>query len=233
MISVIMSVWNVDKYIARAVMSVISQTYEDFELLIIDDGSTDKTLQIINAIQDKRIRLFKNPQNIGVYKSRNHLLSVSKGDYITWLDGDDYFDKTLFEKQVWLLKNEATKAVRVLYTRVDKRGVKIYRPMPAYIGIMFKAEVFKKIGFFHELRFGADAEYLARIKKVFGDKSIGQINELLYYAIMRKDNITATQREGSTLRNEYGNDYTKWHNEAKNLYMKQGDMPFQINPRLL
>ena len=91
MISVIMSVYNGEKYLKESLESILRQTFTDFEFLIIDDSSTDKTLQILQQYQnkDKRVRIFTNQENLGLTKSLNILLRKTRGKYIARMDADD------------------------------------------------------------------------------------------------------------------------------------------------
>ena len=89
-VSVIMPVFNEEKYIGKAIESVLNQTLTDFELIIVNDGSSDSTLDIISSFNDSRIRLISQ-SNRGPGASRNTALNASSGDYIMFLDGDDWF----------------------------------------------------------------------------------------------------------------------------------------------
>ena len=91
MISVIMSVYNGEKYLKESLESILRQTFTDFEFLIIDDSSTDKTSQILQRYQnkDKRVRVFTNQENLGLTKSLNILLRKTRGKYIARMDADD------------------------------------------------------------------------------------------------------------------------------------------------
>ena len=88
-ISVILPAYNSEKYIKKAIESVLNQTFTDFELIIINDGSTDNTLNIINSFSDSRIRLI-NQENMGPGASRNRALRIARGRYIMYLDSDDW-----------------------------------------------------------------------------------------------------------------------------------------------
>jgi glycosyltransferase involved in cell wall biosynthesis len=88
-ISVIMPVYNAGLYVREAIQSILDQTFSDFEFIIIDDGSDDDTLQIIESFKDYRINILKNPSNIGNYPSRNIGLNIAKGKYICVMDADD------------------------------------------------------------------------------------------------------------------------------------------------
>lgn len=90
-VSVLMTVYNSEKYIARAIESILNQTFTDFEFIIIDDQSSDKTREIIEFYRqkDKRLVFFKNENNLGIIPNRNKLISLAKGKYIAWQDADD------------------------------------------------------------------------------------------------------------------------------------------------
>lgn len=89
MVSVIMPAYNAEKYIGKAIESILTQTYTDLELLIIEDASTDHTLEIIKTYKDNRIRVFENSKNMGISFSTNIGLRESKGEYIALMDDDD------------------------------------------------------------------------------------------------------------------------------------------------
>ncbi|MBQ6218262.1 MAG: glycosyltransferase [Methanosphaera sp.] len=100
LVSVIMPVYNRSDLVSNAIKSVLNQSYDNFELIIIDDGSTDDTINQINKFKDKRIKLLKNEENRGVSYSRNRGLKESKGRYITYLDSDNDWDERYVEAVV-------------------------------------------------------------------------------------------------------------------------------------
>ncbi len=99
LISVVMPVYNAEKYLDEAIHSIINQTFKDFELIIVDDGSTDGSHEIINKIKDKRTVYVLNSRNRGNYYSRNRGWKIAKGKYIAVMDSDDICDITRLEKQ--------------------------------------------------------------------------------------------------------------------------------------
>jgi len=107
LVSVIMPAYNAEKYIAEAIESIISQKYTNWELLIADDGSTDKTPKIISEYEKKesRIKTYHNFENIGYLKTCNKLFKLCKGDFITFQDADDWSMKDRFEKQIKVFMN--------------------------------------------------------------------------------------------------------------------------------
>lgn len=102
-ISVLMPVYNCELYIRDSIESILNQTFGNFELLIIDDASTDKTVNIIKRYNDSRIKLIEKPENTGYTNSLNFGLSIAKGEYIARMDGDDISFPERFAKQVAFL----------------------------------------------------------------------------------------------------------------------------------
>ena len=104
-ISVIMPVYNVERYVSNAVESIINQTFEDFEFIIIDDASTDNTHNIVSSYKDPRIILIKNKKQMGVALSLNKGIRCAQGDYIIRMDGDDISSEKRFEVQISYMKH--------------------------------------------------------------------------------------------------------------------------------
>lgn len=100
LVSIIMPSYNSEKYIKASIASVISQTYTNWELLIVDDCSTDQTVRIIQSFNDRRIRLFVNDHNSGAAVSRNRALREAKGKWIAFLDSDDFWMPTKLDEQL-------------------------------------------------------------------------------------------------------------------------------------
>lgn len=100
LVSVIMPSFNTGEYIAASVESVLAQTYPNWELLIVDDCSTDNTTEVICRYQDPRIILLKNKTNSGAALSRNYALREAKGRWIAFLDSDDTWEPKKLEKQL-------------------------------------------------------------------------------------------------------------------------------------
>lgn len=91
-ISVVMPVYNTKDYVAKAIQSILDQTFSDFEFLIIDNGSTDGSGTIINqfAQKDARIRVIRNEKNVFIAEARNRALAQAKGEYLYLIDSDDW-----------------------------------------------------------------------------------------------------------------------------------------------
>jgi len=124
-VSVIMSVYNGEKYLKEAIESILNQTFRDFEFIIVDDGSTDKTPEILNeyAKKDKRIKIITNPKNIGLTKSLNKALKIAKGEFIARIDADDISLPERLEKQVeFMKKNPEVGLLGTAYYEINQEG---------------------------------------------------------------------------------------------------------------
>ena len=100
LVSVLMPAYNASLYIREAIDSILSQTFSDFEFLIIDDGSTDNTIDIVKKYTDTRIKLIQNEQNRGLVYTLNKGLDIAQGKYIARMDADDICTSDRLEKQV-------------------------------------------------------------------------------------------------------------------------------------
>lgn len=100
----IMPSWNTGMYIAESIRSVIDQTYENWELIIVDDCSTDDTDEIVGTFTDKRIKYLKNEKNSGAALTRNRALREAKGEWIAFLDSDDLWKPEKIEHQLEFMK---------------------------------------------------------------------------------------------------------------------------------
>lgn len=105
LVSIIMPSYNTEKYIKKSIASVIKQTYQNWELIIVDDCSTDNTDDIIKKFDDVRIRYIKNKRNFGAAISRNRALRLAKGRWIAFLDSDDLWKVQKLEKQLKFMKD--------------------------------------------------------------------------------------------------------------------------------
>src|SRR5919199_1822189 len=121
-VSVIIPVYNGEKTIGETIESVLKQTFTDFEVLVIDDGSQDSTLEVINTIQDSRLKVFSYP-NTGVSASRNRGLTQATGELISFLDADDLWTPDKLEAQVKALQDNSQAAVAYSWTDwIDSSG---------------------------------------------------------------------------------------------------------------
>ena len=102
MISIVIPLYNKEKQIVAALQKVFEQTYQDFEVIIVDDGSTDGSISEVNKFSDSRVRLISQ-ENAGVSMARNKGIENAKGKYIAFLDADDEWDSQYLEEQINLI----------------------------------------------------------------------------------------------------------------------------------
>ena len=128
-ISIVMPVYNKEKYIKNAIESVISQTFKDWELIIIDDGSVDNSYEICKQFSDERIHVY-HTKNQGVSIARNYGMSLARGEYITFIDGDDTVSEN-YLKHLYIPESEMVIGGLQM---VDANGSKIKEIVPTLSG---------------------------------------------------------------------------------------------------
>ena len=124
-VSVVVPVYNSEKFITSTINSVLKQTYKDFELIVINDASTDRTLDLIqkNAEIDKRIKIINLKKNIGSSNARNEAINQATGEWIAVMDSDDVMYKNCLEEQInYLNNNEDIKVLSCLGTYLGVKG---------------------------------------------------------------------------------------------------------------
>ena len=112
MISIILPVYNVEEYLIECIESILKQSYKNYELIVVDDGSTDRSLNIINEYKDKfkEIKIFTQ-ENKGVSEARNLALRYVKGEYILFVDPDDFLDENMIEHMLYRAKKDKSDVV--------------------------------------------------------------------------------------------------------------------------
>ena len=208
-ISVLMSTYNDAEYIREAVESILKQSFTDFEFLIIDDVSSDNTVDIISSFKDPRIKLIRNEVNRGLTCNLNVLLEMAKGEYIARMDGDDISHPDRFEKQVkYLDQNPDVYLVGTdvhsfgatdLYWRLpdDSDELKIrmlLRPVFAHPSFMFRRTLIDEdIRYDESFRSAQDYELASRLAR---DYKIGRVQQILLEYRVHEKQISQTQNAG-------------------------------------
>ena len=124
-VSVITPTHNCSKFIEATIRSVLCQTIQDFEIIVIDDCSNDNTVEIIRSLNDSRIKIFINDKNMGSAFSRNVGLRHASGTYIAFLDGDDLWFPEKLEKQISFMEKNNYSFTYTNYEEIDKDGNKL------------------------------------------------------------------------------------------------------------
>ena len=165
-ISVIVPVFNGEKTISETIRSILNQTFQDLEILIINDGSTDNTLEILSEFEDERIKIFSY-ENGGLPVARNRGIEQSSGDFVTFLDADDLWEPEKLEEQLKSLRHNPKAGVSYSWTSfIDENSQFLYAWEPVYYSgdvypdlllrnfissgsnIMIKRSVIEKAGYF-------------------------------------------------------------------------------------
>lgn len=206
-ISVVLPVYNGMKYIREAIDSIIEQTMTDWELIIVNDCSTDSTLDIINKYVDcdRRIQVINNATNQRLPRSLNIGFSHAKGDFLTWTSDDNIFDKKAFEIMSRYLEenpievfvcakmdfiSDDPKLINVTSIEYDDKNMCVGNCVGACF--MYKKEVMASVGEYNtEFFLVEDYEYWMRI--LFHYKNLGYINQVLYHYRCHSESLTATR----------------------------------------
>ena len=182
LVSAIIPTHNRSRLLNRSINSVLNQTYSAVDCIVIDDGSTDNTTEVIDEIKDDRLIFFSHKSNKGASAARNTGIRNSNGEFIAFLDDDDEWLPTKLEKQVEILRNLPSK-IGMVYCWMDyfENGKLIYEHHPKLRGSVFlevletqrlggcptllvRKEVFDKIGLFDEsLPRGNDGDFIRRV----------------------------------------------------------------------
>lgn len=194
LISVVMSVYNGEKYLAEAIESILNQTYKNFEFIIVNDGSKDNSIEIIKSYmnQDNRIVLIDR-ENKGLPYSLNEGISIAKGEYIARMDADDISLPMRFKKQIdYMQKNELDVCgsyIELFGNNIKERIIKnplnnddirfslLFFSSLAHPTVVFKKEVFKKVKYNIEYKVAQDYQLWCDI--VNASFKIGNIPEVL------------------------------------------------------
>lgn len=128
LVSIIMPSYNTARFIGETINSVLSQTYTNWELIIVDDCSTDNTDEVVGSfLSDQRIRYLKNEKNSGAAVSRNYALREAKGKWIAFLDSDDIWLPEKLEKQIGFMTDNGYKFSYTNYEEIDENSVPLGR----------------------------------------------------------------------------------------------------------
>lgn len=213
-LSVVMSVYNGEKFLSEAVSSILNQTLRDFEFIIIDDGSTDKSLEILNKFAgvDERIKLI-SWENKGLIYSLNEGVKMAQGEYIARMDADDISIPNRLEKQLkyaqekglavcgtWAsMINEDGEDIGIMDYPPSVKGIKSYtlshNPF-IHSSVIFRKDVFEKVGGYNKrFKYIEDYELWSRI--VFKYKTSNIQESLLKY---RKHDKQITRRNNVEMR---------------------------------
>lgn len=210
-VSVVMPAYNAEKYIGEAIDSILNQTYTDFEFIIINDGSTDRTKEIILSYTDPRIVYLENEQNSGIVVTLNKGLDCARGEYIARMDADDIAVSERLTKQVAVMDRDtsigvlATGLQTISAGRKGNVSIPITDPRKLHTGLLFssciahptviiRSAVLKENKLRYDSRFEGREDYalwwnIAKVSK------ISAIPEVLHYYRIHNSQITQASKD--------------------------------------
>ena len=206
-VSVLMPVYNGERFLALAVESILGQTFREFELIIVDDGSTDGSARILSRFDDPRIRRLRNDRNEGITQSLNRGLELASGDYVCRMDSDDVSVPTRIERQIGFMEEHTEIAVVGSFaTVIDSTGTAVdterypqsasdirktlfvHNPF-AHGAVMIRSSVLKECGAY-DARFLHNEDYDLWLR-VAARHPLANIPEPLLHRRVHGGNITA------------------------------------------
>lgn len=204
-ITVIIPSYNYEHYITEAIQSILSQSYQDFEVLIVDDGSTDNTEKIISNIVSQKIRYIKT-EHLGVAHARNVGIQNSKGSYIAWLDADDLWVQEKLEKQMDYLSHHGDCEVVFCacknfadedYANLTQRQRELLSADVSYVfpSGLYRKGLFAKVGLLSEnLGYAEDTEWYLR-SQVLGINMKHRLDVPYYLRRIHNSNLSQSHEK--------------------------------------
>jgi glycosyltransferase involved in cell wall biosynthesis len=215
LVSVLLNCFNSSEFISKAIQSVIDQSYNNWELIIWDDGSTDDTVKIIKQFQDKRIKLYLANQNIGLCKSRVKATKKINGSLVSILDSDDYYHQDKLRQQVKIFEkfpsvsicatwtktyNQNNTLLRLYNAKADDSEIKkklIFVNLLVHSSIMYRRLSAQKVGWYSNLlEYSQDYDLTLKLIK---NEDIALIRDYLTYVTLRTNNMTNSKSLQTTI----------------------------------
>ena len=230
LVSVIMTSFNVESLVGISVASILNQGYSSLELIVVDDGSTDRTLDVLREWErkDKRVRIVSKRGNDGTYVSKNMGLMEARGKYVGFQDSDDWSHPDRLGKCISVLESRpGVFGLTTEWLRMTTEGDLVIQPTGrcAYRSlislVMRRKEVLSRIGYFDSVRVEADVEYMKRLCILFGDRGVVEFPWVLSFGRKRSGSLTASPRIGMAregarpARAKYRRAYRKWHGRVR------------------
>lgn len=231
-ISIVLPSYNRAHYLAGSIESCLAQTFKDFELIIVDDCSTDNSFALAQtyASKDPRIQVIKNDVNRKLPASLNIGFAGAKGHYLTWISDDNLYHENALEKMVMHLDSrQDIGLVYADYTLIDENaniGKPIYQEPPEFLPIrdcvgpcfLYRADIARKVGKYNESMFLIeDYEYWLRLGLV---SRLFHIKESLYFYRTHRGSLTKTRKD----------EIRTMKNKLKEVYWPQYNIPKQHKP---
>lgn len=206
-ISIVVPVYNVECYIEKCIESILSQTFKEFEVILVNDGSTDKSGEICNKYKekDRRVKVI-HQKNKGQAMARNRAIKIAKGEYLGFVDSDDWIDINMYERLYYKCIEDELDLAVIGIREVDERNKCLNEYIPNNISLseiirraypcnkLFKKELFYKNNlFFKEGRYYEDLELIPKL--FLKSHKVSYIEESSYNYLRRSNSTTNTRDE--------------------------------------
>ncbi|MUL16629.1 glycosyltransferase family 2 protein [Aliivibrio fischeri] len=246
-VSILMTAYNCINYIDQAVKSVLSQSYLDFELCIVDDCSTDGTREYLSALKHNKIKVYYNEYNMGYLNSFNFILNMASGEFITFLDGDDYLANNKIEKQVNFMISHNYEVSGTQYYKIDEKDNQISSvsnlpinreqmqraiqcgDMPCVgSSIMITRKVLDNIGGYRDYFSGIPGEDIDWISRILDKFDGANINEALYYYRFHSNSLT--RKVHTTVKARHVREIIAFLSEERKLMLGKDSLSLDTSP---
>ncbi|EYD77946.1 hypothetical protein Rumeso_00407 [Rubellimicrobium mesophilum DSM 19309] len=255
LVSIIVPNYNKERWLGRAIHSALSQVGVEFELIVVDDGSTDGSVALAQrlAVDLPNVHVISLLRNFGCYYARNIGVLHACGTFITILDSDDIMSLDRIARQIDTLKSMpgavASRCAHRSWT-ADLR-MPISSPKPCEASLLWRRSILDRVGWYDSVRFGGDAEFRLRLQRTYGNGAVIDLPDELYFARATQESLTT--REGSQVfaveqgvltaaispvRKDYADAFTAWQEanmptpegraSAMRIEFPQVDRPFLL-----
>ena|SRR3989344_2621648 len=206
-VTVLMPVYNAEKYLREAIESILSQTFKNFEFLIINDGSTDKSKDVILSYNDPRIIYSENSKNLGIAKTLNKGMNLARGNYIARMDGDDISHPDRLQEQIefmddnrhvgvcgtWLqtINNNKEEIWKSPIAHEEIRSLMLFHDAIYHPTVVIRRDIIKKhnLRYSESIRYAEDYEFWTRTTKYTRLSNLQEV--LLYHRVYHNKHIDA------------------------------------------
>lgn len=206
LVSIITPTYNSAKYIAETIQSVQNQTYQNWEWIIIDDGSSDTTWELINSLSDSRIKSFKLDENSGPGIARNIAIQQAQGNYIAFLDADDVWKPEKLAKQLQFMEEENLPMTFSFYEQMDEEGNSLHKQITTPLEVSYNQLFYcnwignltgiYSVDFFGKIPISSIKKrqdwilWLTLVQKI---KTVKPVPESLAFYRVRKDSVSSSK----------------------------------------
>ena len=244
LVSVIIPAFNAEDTIHIALESLLDQTWQNLEVIVVDDCSKDNTVDVVKRYAEKhpQIRLIQNEKNVGAYPTRNNGVSQAKGEFITIHDGDDWSHQQKIELQMNELLEDSQKVASISYwvrVKENLRFVGSWMLNHSFVelnhsSLLIRRSVIEDCGYWDGIKFGADTEFFWRISRFYGEDAIAKVlpNTPLSFALALDSSLTRTKLThvktiNYGVRRLFREAAMWWHKQDSKPHFDANNRPFQ------